>query len=152
MIAWSSKHINLIVSLFLASFLGAFTTNALCDLEVIEYASTLSHSYEKLNVTTIGGHDDDLDPDYQQSSNNTHTSTDADECCDDAAGIFESSLFSGWVKFQLPLAKFYLAGIIEFIGNIIPLNYFDHIKYHEYDDPPQLNGFGLRVVIQSFLN
>ena len=158
MISWSSKHIALITILFLATFIGAFTINALCDLEIIEYASNISHNHEKLTTATTEDHHNgnkhghDHAVNHQSHADNHNNSGDADECCDDAADILETSLFTSLLKYYTPAAKYFLTGFIGLKFLVTSENHADHIVYHEYDDPPPMDGFDLRIVIQSFLN
>lgn len=152
MIRLSNKHIALIASLFIAIFMGALTITTLCDLEIIDYASNLPHHHEKTNVTTAKDHHGKHEHDNQSHVGEHDQSSETDECCDDVATSLESSLFSGIVKSYVPAAKFFLAGIIELKPQIISQYQTEDIIYHEYDDPPPLNGFKLRVEIQSFLN
>lgn len=161
MISWSSKHNAFITFLFIAFFMGALTITALCDLEIIDYSSNLSHHHEEPAISNVDypqfeqnhvhSHGDH-GASQGQTPNNHHSGNDEDECCDDAASILASSLFSSIVEFTVPVAKFFLAGIIEFKPQISSQYQSDNIIYHEYDDPPPLNGFKLRVEIQSFLN
>jgi len=159
MINWGSKHIAFLSGLFIALFMGALTIGTLCDLEIIDYASNLSHNHEKpengnpeihhLKQKKYYNHDNHG---ANQEQSNHHHKEDDDECCDDASTILASSLFSGIVKYDVPAVKYFFVGLIEFKPQITTQYQSDNVIYHEYDDPPPLNGFKLRVEIQSFLN
>jgi hypothetical protein len=152
------KHISLIIGLFLASFLGALTLSTLCELEIVKFASADSHVHSELNQNANYGrqhaldHHDDSGSDQKRSTDKNQTQDSAnDECCSEVASTLESSLFSDVSEIKVPLATFFLAGIIETADFVVPLYHFNNSLFHEYDDPPPLNGFKLRVVIQSFL-
>jgi hypothetical protein len=152
------KHISLVSGFFLASFLGALTLSALCELEIVKFAGTDIDHHEELSQNLIGDiqqgtdHNSHADAENFRSSNKNKTQNSAgDECCSEEAGTLESSLFSDVSKIKIPPAKFFVAGIIETAVFAVPIYHFKNSIFHEYDDPPPLNGFKLRVVIQSFL-
>jgi len=157
MISWSNKHITILASLFIAIFVGALTINILCDLEIIDYAASISHKHEEPEkAATFDSHpqsNHDHGSNHDHITNDSHQSDNkADECCDDVAESLTSSLFYSLVKHVVPADSYFIAGIIEFKPQVIPQYLSENIIYHEYDDPPPLNGFELRVEIQSFLN
>ncbi len=147
MINWSSKHIALIAIFFFTAFAGVFTTNALCDLEIIEYAPNLVH-----NHSNELGDDHDEKEDGHHSHKSQSSSNEDDPCCDDVTSQLESSLFSKIIKKQIATAKYFLLRGVSISSNLISLYQSTNIIYHEYDTPPPLSGSTIRVLIQSFLN
>jgi hypothetical protein len=152
------KHISLVSGFFLASFLGALTLSALCELEIIKFADASINHHEELSQNSMrdlrhgADHNDHTNAENSQSSDKNQTQNSAgDECCSEVASTLESSLFSDVSKVKIPQAKFFVAGIIETADFVAPLYHFKNSIFHEYDDPPPLNGFKLRVAIQSFL-
>jgi hypothetical protein len=157
MIKWSNKHIVLVAIFFFTAFVGVFTTNALCDLEIIEYAPNLAHSHA--NKSGNSHHQDShtqdhhtSDNDHHASDSDNHNSDSDDPCCEDVASQLEASLFTKIIKNQNIEAKYFLIGE-NILSSILIFAYQPvHTIYHEYDDPPPLNGFGIRILVQSFLN
>jgi len=148
MIYWSSKHIALVAIFFFTAFAGVLTANALCDLEIIEYAPNLSHNHSSESDT-----DHHNEQSHSHHSHNSDSgSNEEDPCCDDATSQFEASLFSKIIKKQISGVKYFLLGGISVSRIILSLYQSAHIIYHEYDTPPPLGGFNIRVLIQSFLN
>ncbi len=149
MINWSSKHIALIAVFFFTAFVGVFTTNALCDLEIIEYAPNLAHNHAE---EVAGDHHNDKKSTTHSHNSNDSSSTEDDPCCDDITSQLESSLFSKIIKKQVSVAKYFLLGSVSVLNNLVSLYQSTNIIYHEYDTPPPLGGSTIRVLIQSFLN
>jgi len=149
MINWSSKHIALIAVFFITAFVAVFTTNALCDLEIIEYAPNLAHNHAE---EASGDHHNDKESTSHSHSSHNSSSAEDDSCCDDVTSQLESSLFSKIIKKQVSVAKYFLLGSVSILNNLVSLYQSINIIYHEYDTPPPLSGSTIRVFIQSFLN
>lgn len=148
MINWSTKHITLITIFFFTAYVGVFTTNALCDLEIIEYAPNLAHNHtsDSKNDQHQGGHS------HAEHAHDSHSdSSQEDTCCDDVTSQLESALFSKILKNQTVEAKYFLVRRITLTSKLVSF-FQNHILYHEYDDPPPITGFDIRVLVQSFLN
>jgi hypothetical protein len=144
--------------LFLAAFIGAFTINSLCDFEVIKYSSNIPHIHERFDEYTAedhhsrNSHGQDHAVSHQSHSDTHDNSGDLEECCDEAAYMFGTSLFAGLLKLYAPAAKYFLTGINGYQVLVTPVSDTNYLVYHEYDDPPPMDGFDLRIVIQSLLN
>ena len=138
----------------MVSIMGVVAITTLCDLGVIVYSS--DHKHE-----TVGENHHDSEHHHGEHNDNhkkwisvegDHNSSENDECCDDAAALFASALYSSIVKYDAPIAKYFLVGLIEY-KPYTNYNYVsESVVYHEYDDPPPIKGFQVRVQIQSFLN
>jgi len=149
MINWSSRHIAYFAIFFFTAFVAVFATKALCDLEIIEYAPNLAHSHaiESNDVSNKDEHD--------HSHHHADSTSDADQddpCCDDVTSQLESSLYNKIIKNSRVSVKYFLQGEISISSKIVSLYQSIKIIYHEYDTPPPLDGFSIRVLIQSFLN
>jgi hypothetical protein len=151
----NGKNIALLSIMFLAVFAGALTTSALCDLKIIDYAANLSHQHDDVHEHS-NPHQHDIKT--GEHSTNDHGAghhggqPDSEACCKEIATSLDSSLFYYSFHSTVPIVKYFLVKTIDFNHKII-LNYKQlNIIYHEYDNPPPLEGFSLRVVIQSFLN
>ena len=154
MIKWSSKHIVFLAAFFFTAFVGVFTTNVLCDLEIIEYAPNLAHHNKGDNENSKTKHQDGHEHGHGQdrASHHQDDSNSEDPCCDDVTSQLEASLYSKIVKDQVFDAKYFLIGSISLSNKIFTHYQSNSIIYHEYDDPPPLGGFSIRVLIQSFLS
>ncbi len=146
MVKWSSNHIVLIAAFFVSAFVGVLTTNALCDLGLIEYAPNLAH-----NHSAEPGHSKTEHQDTHGHRHHQDGSTSEDPCCNDLASQLNSSLFTKIIKHQVIGAKYFLIGNISTSSKLRLEFQSNYIIYHEYDVPPPLGGFSIRVLIQSFL-
>ena len=148
----SAKHIARLSFMFLTIFVGAFTINALCDLEIIDYASNLGHQHDEHDKGR-SDHHDTMASSHQHGADHHHdTESEDDPCCDEKAASLEASLFFNYSASTIPSIKYFLLKTIDYtLKSMVQYNQVN-IIYHEYDDPPPLEGFSLRVVIQSFLN
>ena len=122
-------------------------TSTLCDLEVINYDSSGRHTHDATshNHTKTNGH--------QKADGGHQHHTDEDEpCCNDIYAQFEQALFLKLLKRKVFHAKYVLLYIFKYISFNLTRYQSIHNVYHEYDNPPPLSGFAIRVYIQSFLN
>lgn len=155
MIKRSNKHIAFIAIFFFTAFIAVFITNALCDLEIIEYAPNLTHKHasKSEDVSHEDDHDHDHHDHHEKNSGDHDTNSDSDDpCCEDITNQLESSLFSKIVKNQIDDAKYFLLKDNILSTKLVSMYQFTKIIYHEYDHPPPLDGFSIRVLMQSFLN
>ena len=147
------KHIAWVPVIMLLVFASAFTTNALCDLEVIDYASNLTHQHNNGH-----GHQEDhhhgeaTGHNGHHGDNHQHGQAAEETCCEEISGNLEAGLFFSHFAVSLPAVKYFLLKTINFGAKLLISYKQLNIIYYQYEDPPPLEGFGLRVVIQSFLN
>ncbi len=134
---------------FFAAFVGVFTANALCDLEIMEYAPNLVHEHSNESGSN---HHNNENNHHQHFPNSSSETNQEDSCCDNIASQLEASLFSKIIKNTVVGAKYFLCGNISISSQLVSFYKTANIIYHEYDTPPPLTGVNLRILIQSFLN
>ncbi|GEM_PF-2700436 len=149
------KNIVHLSAAFLLVFSGAFAVSALCDLGVIDYAANLTHQHDEEHRHDADHHHGEAASGHTGHHDTAHQHNGGHEdeaCCEEIAGSLESGLFFYQLISPVPAVKYFLLQTIDFGTQSSPRYTQRNVIYHEYDDPPPLDGFRLRVVIQSFLN